>query len=139
MKKQFAVKLWLESGTTFGATIAANNKADALIKALKLAKNKYGEDSACLSNKIKEIPTCAIRSAFGRIPVKVEPNYNYNDEIIINGTRVALPYEFNYWNIKSIIIHNVGLPIIATIETDKNKFVVQNSTNVCGRRFEIIK
>lgn len=139
MKKQFAVKLWLEIGATFGATVIANNKADALIKALELAKNKYGENSACLSNKIKEIPTCTIRSAFGCIPVKVEPNYHYNDEIIINGTRVALPYEFNYWDINSIVIHNAGLPVIATITTDKGKFVVQNNVNGCGKRFEIIK
>ena len=69
----------------------------------------------------------------------MRPNRYYNDEIIINETRVKLPDEFNYWDIKSIIIHNAGLPIIATITTDKDKFIVQNNIDRCGKRFEIIK
>lgn len=140
IKKQFAVKLWLETGEPYVTIVNAFNKKEAY----KLA-NKKAEKECCLlvpsvlPCRIKELPTCVVRSAFGHIPVKAEPNPYYDNEIIINDERINLPDEFRYWDIKSIVIHNAGLPVIATITTDKNTFVVQNNVDGCGKRFEIIK
>ena len=139
-KKQFAVKLWFDLGCTYVTVVKASNMKEATILAHNEIKEKKVPDCCGLASiKVQELPTCIIRTAFGYIPVKVRPNRYYNDEIIINETRVKLPDEFNYWDIKSIIIHNAGLPIIATITTDKDKFIVQNNIDRCGKRFEIIK
>lgn len=140
IKKQFAVKFWFETGSTYGTVIEAFDKKEAYNIAIKKAKNRYDADSSIvISFKIKELPTCVLRSAFGHISVKVKPNPYYDNEIIINDERINLPDEFRYWDINSITIHNAGLPVIAIITTDKNKFVVQNNVDGCGKRFEIIK
>ena len=139
-KKQFAVKLWLELGDSYVTIVEAFNKQEAYALAQHKSVNKYGKDnSTIVSCRIKEIPTCVIRSAFGRIPIKVCPNPYYDNEIIINGERVNLPDEFRYWDIKSIVIHNAGLPVIATVTTDKHTFVVQNNVIGCNKCFEIMK
>lgn len=139
-KKQFAVKLWLEFSESFVAVVEANDKKEAFEFAKKKLHDRYGELTTEISSAwAKELPVCVIRSAFGHIPVKVSPNPYYDNEIIINDERINLPDEFRYWDIKSIVIHNAGLPVIATITTDKHTFVVQNNVNGCGKRFEIIK
>lgn len=139
-KKQFAVKLWFELGGTYVTVVEAFDKQEAYALAQHKAVNKYGKDnSIVISCRTKELPICVIRSAFGRIPVKAEPNPYYDNEVIINDERINLPDEFRYWDIKSIVIHNAGLPVIATVTTDKHTFVVQNNVNGCGKRFEIIK
>lgn len=140
IKKQFAVKFWLELGEPFVAVVEAFDKQEAYALAQHKLVNKYGKDNSTdVSCRIKELPTCVIRSAFGHIPVKVSPNPYYDNEIIINDERIHLPDEFRYWDIKSIVIHNAGLPVIATITTDKHTFVVQNNVIGCNKRFEIIK
>lgn len=139
-KKQFAVKLWFDLGGTHTTVIEAFDKKEACNLAHKEATDKWGIDALTITScRIKELPVCVIRSAFGHIPVKAEPNTHYDNEIIINNERISLPDEFRYWDIKSIVIHNAGLPIIATVTTDKSKFVVQNNINGCSKRFEIIK
>lgn len=139
-KKQFAVKLWLENGTSYVISVNAFNEKEAYNLASKKTEDKYCLlTPSILPYKVKELPTCVIRSAFGHIPVKVSPNPYYENEIIINKERINLPDEFRYWDIKSIVIHNAGLPVIATITTDKHTFVVQNNVTGCGKRFEIIK
>ncbi len=140
IKKEFAVKLWFDLGHTYYGVVKAFNMKEAT----QLAHNKANEtdviaNADLISVKVKELPTCVVRSAFGHIPVKVRPNPYYDNEIIINNERINLPDEFRYWDIKSIVIHNAGLPVIATITTDKHTFVVQNNVNGCGKRFEIIK
>lgn len=140
IKKDFAVKLWFDLGCTYMTVVKASNMKEATLLAHNETKEKKIPDCCGLSSvRVKELPTCVIRTVFGRIPVKVCPNIYYDNEIIINDKRVSLPDEFCYWDIKSIIVHNAGLPVIATITTDKHTFVVQNNVNGCGRRFEIIK
>lgn len=139
-KKQFAVKFQFENGDAYVTVVKANNKSEAYTLTMYQTIDKYGNDpSRIIFHKIKELPTCVIRSAFGHIPVKVCPNPYYDTEIIINNERINLPNEFRYWDIKSIVIHNAGLPVIATVTTNKHTFVVQNNVNGCGKRFEIIK
>lgn len=139
-KKQFAVKLWLEFGEPFVAVVEANDKKEAFEFVKKKLHDRYGEVATEISSaRAKELPICEIRTAFGHVPIKVVPNPYYNNEIIINNERINLPDVFNYWDINNILIHNAGLPCIATIDTDKGKFVVQNNVNGCGKRFEIIK
>lgn len=139
-KKEFAVKLWFDLGNTHATVVKAFDKKEAYIVAHKEAINKWGADALTItSHKIKELPTCIIRSAFGHIPVKVCPNLYYDNEVIINDERINLPDDFRYWDIKSIVIHNAGLPVIATVTTDNHTFVVQNNVVGCGKRFEIIK
>ncbi len=139
-KKQFAVKLWFDLGCTYVTVVEAFDKEEAYKLVNTMAKNEIGIDYLTITSyKVTEVPTCVVRSVFGYIPVKVRPNPHYDNEIIINGERINLPYEFRYWDIKSIVIHNAGLPVIATVTTDKHTFVVQNNVNGCGKRFEIIK
>ena len=140
IKKEFAVKLWFDLGCTYVTVVKASNMKEATLLAHNEAKERNVPNYCGVTSvKVKELPTCVIRTAFGHIPVKVRPNPYYNNEIIINDNRVNLPDEFNYWDINSIIIHNAGLPVIATITTDKGIFVAQNNVNGCCKRFEIIK
>lgn len=139
-KKEFAVKLWFDLGGTHVTVVKAFDKKEACNLAHKEAIDKWSVDALTITScKVKELPICVVRSAFGRIPVKVRPNVYYDNEVIINDERINLPDEFRYWDIKSIVIHNAGLPVIATVTTNKHTFVVQNNVNGCGKRFEIIK
>lgn len=139
-KKEFAVKLWFELDSTYADVVKAFDKKEACQLAKERAKNKYGvANSTVLYCKVKELPTCVIRSVFGRIPIKAVPSPFYDNEIIINDKRIHLPNEFCYWDINSIVIHNAGLPVIATITTNKGTFIVQNNVDGCNKRFEIIK
>lgn len=137
VKKLFAVKIWFELGYSHSTIVCAFNEKDAINLGIK--EGSKLDDCKVISTKVKLLPTCVLRSAFGDIKLSVKPNIYYDDEIIINDTRITLPNEFNYWDIDSIIIHNAGFPVIATIQTKKHTFIVQNNTMGINKRFEIIK
>lgn len=141
-KKQFVVKLWYELGFNFVSTTCAKNKKIAIQNVLDEYNSTHNEHFTLediSDSRVQELPVCIITTAFGPVSVDVKPNPYYATEIIINGKRIALPDEFNYWDIKSITIHNPGFPVIATIETKSHKFIVKNNNNGCGCWFEIIK
>lgn len=141
-KKQFAVKLWLELGFNYVSTTSANNKESAVQNVLdeyNSRRSEYLTLKDVLDSKVQELPVCVINTAFGPVSVDIKPNPYYATEVIINGKRINLPDEFNYWDIKSITIHHAELPVIATIETKKHKFIVKNNTNRYGCYFEIMK
>lgn len=141
-KKQFAVKLWLELGFNYVGTTCANNKESAIQNVLNEYNQRHSEHLTLedvADSIVQELPICVINTAFGPVSVDIRPNSYYATEVIINGKRINLPDEFNYWDIKSITIHHAELPVIATIETKKHKFIVKNNTNKCGCSFEIMK
>lgn len=141
-KKQFAVKLQFELGFSFVSTTCAKNKKLAIQNVLdeyNLTHNEHFTLNDISDSRVQEIPICIITTAFGPISVNVRPNPYYATEVIINGKRITLPNEFNYWDIKSITIHNAGFPVIATIETKSHKFIVKNNTNGYNCCFEIMK
>lgn len=140
-KKQFAVKLWHDLGFFVSITQAKDKKA-AIQNALNefnLTHHEHFTLEDISDSRVQELPICIITTAFGPISVNVRPNPYYATEVIINGKRIALPNEFNYWDIKSITIHNAGYPVIATIETKNDKFIVKNNTNGYSCCFEIMK
>lgn len=140
-KKQFAVKLCHKLGF-FVSITRAKNKETAIQNVLdeyNLTHNEHFTLNDISDSRVQEIPICIITTAFGPVSVDVRPNPYYATEVIINGKRIILPDEFNYWDIKSITIHNAGFPVIATIETKSDKFIVKNNTDGCSSRFKIMK
>lgn len=141
-KKQFAVKLWFKLGFNHVGTTCANNKKWAIQNVLDEYNAMHLEHLTLedvADSRVQELPVCVINTAFGPVSIDIKPNPYYTTEVIINGKRINLPDEFNYWDIKSITIHHVELPVIATVETKNHKFVVKSNINGYSCYFEIMK